>query len=194
MDTSASPAFSAFGGAGSTPVMTWGEVDSTPYRLDEESGHTPLVSSFRLPSPSKREALAHQLADKAGRQRAKGRAEAMKLAKSGLLSPYAAKMMLSPAAKRLLSTTAGSSSGGKLAFGGRPNSSVRATPLGLTPRRLPSAIGVIRRPPTSSVSKPSTPRRERDRGGRGLENAVDLTKDLLNLSGSKSATSPASEK
>ncbi|VDK42551.1 unnamed protein product [Taenia asiatica] len=196
MDTSASPALSAFSGPGSTPLMTWGEVDSTPYRLDEETGHTPLVSSFRLPSPSKREALAHQLADKAGRQRAKVRAEAMKLAKSGLLlSPYAAKMMLSPAAKRLLSTTTGSSSGGKLAFGGCPNSSVRVTPLGLTPRRLPSDIGIIRRPPTSSsVSKLSTPRRERDGGGRGLENSVDLTKDLLNLSGSKSATSPTSEK
>uniref|UniRef100_A0A0R3WUW6 Protein DGCR14 n=1 Tax=Hydatigena taeniaeformis TaxID=6205 RepID=A0A0R3WUW6_HYDTA len=193
MDTSASPALSVFGGAGSTPLMTWGEVDSTPYRLDEETGHTPLVSSFRLPSPSKREALAHQLADRAGRQRAKGRAEAMKLAKSGLLlSPYAAKIMLSPAAKRLLSTTTGSSSGGKLAFGGRPNSSVRATPLGLTPRRLPSDIGVVRRPPTSSVNKPSTPRRESDGGRRGLESAADLTKDLLNLSGSKSAASPTS--
>ncbi|KAL5103575.1 hypothetical protein TcWFU_006876 [Taenia crassiceps] len=195
MDTSASPALSAFGGAGGTPLMTWGEVDSTPYRLDEETGHTPLVSSFRLPSPSKREALAHQLADKAGRQRAKGRAEAMKLAKSGLLlSPYAAKMMLSPAAKRLLCNTTGGSSSGKLAFGGRPNSSIRATPVGLTPRRLPSDIGVIRRPPTSSAGKPSTPRRECDGGGRGLENAVDLTKDLLNLSASKSASSPTSEK
>ncbi len=90
MDASPSPSLSAFGG-NSTPLMTWGEVDSTPYRLDEASGRTPLVASgtpiaaFRIPSPPQRETIAHELADKAGRQRAKVRAEAVKLAKSGFI-------------------------------------------------------------------------------------------------------------
>lgn len=81
MDASPSP---SIGSEAGTPLITWGEVDSTPYRLDER----PSTSSslhFRIPSPSEREALAHNLADKVGRQRAKGRADAMKLAKSGLV-------------------------------------------------------------------------------------------------------------
>lgn len=90
MDASPSPSLSAFDG-GSTPMMTWGELDSTPYRLDRASGITPIVSSgtplasFHIPSPSKRETIAHELADKAGKQRAKHRANAVKLAKSGFL-------------------------------------------------------------------------------------------------------------
>nr|CDS31193.1 es2 protein [Hymenolepis microstoma] len=188
---SATP-FSAGGGA--TPLMTWGEMESTPYRLDEASGHTPLVSSFRLPSPSKREALAHELADKVGRQRAKGRADAMKLAKSaaglGLLSPQAAamaKIALSPAARRLLSRT---SSGASLAFGGRPNSSVRSSGLSSTPKRLPSDIGVIRRPPTVTSKTPQTPRPDSRDVDPDVSNPADLTNDLLDLTGSKSATTP----
>ncbi|KAM7539531.1 hypothetical protein Aperf_G00000026202 [Anoplocephala perfoliata] len=190
------PSASPFGSStpgGGTPLMTWGEVESTPYRLDEASGHTPLVSSFRLPSPSKREALAHELADKAGRQRAKGRADAVKLAKSaglGLLSPHAAAMAkigLSPAAKRLLSRT---STGAPLTFGGRPNSSVRSSAVSTTPKRLPSDIGVIRRPSTVVSKPPPTPRAE-SRGVESVRNPADLTKDLLNLSASsKNATSP----
>ncbi|VDL19518.1 unnamed protein product [Hymenolepis diminuta] len=181
-------------GGGATPLMTWGEMESTPFRLDEASGHTPLVSSFRLPSPSKREALAHELADKAGRQRAKGRADAMKLAKSaaglGLLSPHStlrAKVALSPAARRLLSRT---SSGASLAFGGRMNSSVRSSDLCSTPKRPPSDIGVIRRPSTMTSKTPQTPRPGPRDIDPNVSNPADLTKDLLNLSGSKSATSP----
>lgn len=188
------PSASPFSVGGATPLMTWGEMESTPYRLDEATGQTPLVSSFRLPSPSKREALAHELADRVGRQRTKGRADAMRLAKSaglGLLSPHAAamaKVALSPAARRLLSRT---SSGASLAFGGRPNSSIRSTGFGTTPKRLPSDIGVIRRPSTVTAKTPQTPR---VRGSRGLDselsNPADLTRDLLNLSGSKNVTTP----
>ncbi|VDD80218.1 unnamed protein product [Mesocestoides corti] len=192
MDASPSPSLSAFGGS-STPLMTWGEIDSTPYRLDEATGRTPVVSSgsssiatFRLPSPSKREALAHELADKAGRQRAKGRAEAMKLAKHGLLSPHISKLALSPAARRLLSTS------GRLSFGSRPNSGLRSPGLGssVTPRRLPSDLGVIRRPSTATTNQaPPTPR-----GGRETDvpraDSGALTNDLLNLSASKNLVSP----
>ena len=178
--------------------MTWGEVDSTPNRLDEATGRTPLVTSFRLPSPSKREALAHQLADKVGRQRAKGRAEAMRLAKSGFGILNSPKLALSPAARRLLSSsTASSSSGASLAFGGRPNSSVRAVPsTSTTPRRTPSDIGVIRRPPTASTNKPSAntssvEKQKIVKETSNLQSPADLTKDLLNLSGPKNTTSPS---
>uniref|UniRef100_A0A183SAL1 DGCR14 protein n=1 Tax=Schistocephalus solidus TaxID=70667 RepID=A0A183SAL1_SCHSO len=157
MDASPSPYSLAADG---TPLITWGEVDSTPYRLDEATGRTPViasgVSSFRIPSPSARETIAHQLADKAGRQRASGRIEAMKIAKSGLLSPHISKTTLSPAARRLLTST------GRLSFGGinnRPNSGLRSsdslsgtTPRS-TPRRLPSDLGIVPRA-NSSLTKP----------------------------------------
>ncbi|BHF57419.1 DiGeorge syndrome critical region protein 14 [Sparganum proliferum] len=159
MDASPSPYSLAADG---TPLITWGEVDSTPYRLDEATGRTPVissgVSSFRIPSPSARETIAHQLADKAGRQRASGRIEAMKIAKSGLLSPHISKTTLSPAARRLLTST------GRLSFGGgglntRPNSGLRSSDLlsgttpRSTPRRLPSDLGIVPRA-NSSLTKP----------------------------------------
>lgn len=52
-----------------SPLMTWGEIESTPYRL--EGCETPLLPSFRGEGPSfniqdvpKRDRLAHELAEK----------------------------------------------------------------------------------------------------------------------------------
>lgn len=52
-----------------SPLMTWGQIEGTPFRLD--GGDTPLLRtsqgpSFRIAEPPKREQLALQLAEKAG--------------------------------------------------------------------------------------------------------------------------------
>lgn len=52
-----------------SPLMTWGQIEGTPFRLD--GGDTPMLRSgqgpsFRMAEPPKREKLALQLAEKAG--------------------------------------------------------------------------------------------------------------------------------
>lgn len=60
-----------------SPIMTWGEIEGTPFRLDGldtprvQHGASILAGgpSFRIAEPAKRERLAHALADKAAIQR-----------------------------------------------------------------------------------------------------------------------------
>ncbi|CAH8519705.1 unnamed protein product [Schistosoma turkestanicum] len=145
-----------------TPLMTWGELDSTPFRLDD-SEMTPSVVSggpaFRIPSPSQREQLAHQLADKASRQRVRDRLEAVKRMQSAASSP--SRSLLSPAALRLLASSSSiinnepnsRASTGASRIGGQTCSPL---PKVNTPRRVPSDLGVVRRPNSAR----STPHRE----------------------------------
>ena len=50
-------------GVGASPLMTWGSIDGTPFRLETDvvpnSG-----PAFKMPKESAREKLAHRLADK----------------------------------------------------------------------------------------------------------------------------------
>lgn len=158
MDVSPSPSSTL---VNCSPLMTWGELDSTPARLDD-GNLTPFVASgapaFHISSPSAREQLAHRLADKASRQRIRGRLDAVKRMQSGSSSP--SRSLLSPAARRLL---ASSSSILNSEFSSRPSSALSQgsstnSPLPKinTPRRLPSDLGVIRHP-TSERSTPSCP-------------------------------------
>ncbi|GFX57532.1 splicing factor ESS-2 homolog [Trichonephila clavipes] len=61
-------------GAGDTPILTWGEIEGTPFRLD--GGDTPLPQTpsgqqFKMPQPSARERIAHSLADKVAKKHRK---------------------------------------------------------------------------------------------------------------------------
>ncbi|KER33900.1 hypothetical protein T265_00342 [Opisthorchis viverrini] len=146
MDTSPSPALSALG---ASPLMTWGQLDSTPARLDDGSA-TPSVMSgvpaFHIPSPSKREQLAHKLADKASRQRTRDRNEAVKRVHSGISSPSLS--LLSPAARRLLATSSGRAGSSSRPGTGSSAISFIQSPMAksFTPRRLASDLVVVRRP------------------------------------------------
>lgn len=57
-------------GVGDSPLMTWGEIEGTPFRLD--GSDTPLPSSsigvgaFQLQPVSERDRLGHKLAEKVG--------------------------------------------------------------------------------------------------------------------------------
>jgi hypothetical protein len=49
---------------GATPMITWGEMDSTPLLLDKDTDPGPV---FRLPDPPEREVMAKKLSDDASR-------------------------------------------------------------------------------------------------------------------------------
>nr|CAD7439003.1 unnamed protein product [Timema bartmani] len=100
-------------GVNESPVMTWGDIDATPLRLD--GGSTPVRAvqgpSFRIAEPPKREKLAMALAGKASERHRDRKMKALEAARKQLGTPSpgprsAASMdrlnSMSPAARRLL--------------------------------------------------------------------------------------------
>ncbi|XP_069678993.1 splicing factor ESS-2 homolog [Periplaneta americana] len=103
-------------GVNESPLMTWGEIEGTPFRLD--GGDTPICTtlqgpSFRIPEPPKREKLALALAEKAGERHRDRKMKAIEAARKQLATPSprpgsGASLdrlnSMSPAARRLAST------------------------------------------------------------------------------------------
>lgn len=85
-------------GVGESPLMTWGEVESTPYLIAGESS-----SKFKMNAPSEREQLAISLSEKT--KAMKKKTNAIKAARDNLANlsvPQSPSFSgLSPAAKRL---------------------------------------------------------------------------------------------
>lgn len=72
-----------------SPIMTWGFIDGTPFRLD--GGDTPLIHrnegpSFRMAEPPKREKIAIKLAEKAGEKNRNKKIKALNAARRSLAS------------------------------------------------------------------------------------------------------------
>lgn len=70
-----------------SPLMTWGQIEGTPFRLD--GGDTPLLRtsqgpSFRMAEPPKREQLALQLAEKVGERHRDRKSKALEAARKSL--------------------------------------------------------------------------------------------------------------
>lgn len=144
-------------GVDESPLMTWGEIDGTPFRLD--GGDTPLRAaslgpSFRIAEASRRETIGLKLAEKAGERMRGQKARAMEAARRNMASPYIRSSLdrlasMSPAAKRLatakvgvsimtpkVTTPAGSSLGAFTPDSSRHNTrSRRATPSPLVVRK-----------------------------------------------------------
>ncbi|GLH03954.1 Splicing factor ESS-2 homolog [Gryllus bimaculatus] len=76
-------------GVAESPLMTWGVIEGTPFRLD--GGDTPIHTtpgpSFRIPEPPKREKLALALAEKAGERHRDRKNKAIEAARRQLSSP-----------------------------------------------------------------------------------------------------------
>ncbi|KAA0704339.1 Protein DGCR14 [Triplophysa tibetana] len=95
-------------GVAESPLMTWGEIESTPFRLD--GSDTPLVErghgpSFKIPAPGRRERLGLKMANEAAAKNRAKKQEALRKVTENLasltpkgLSPAA----LSPALQRLV--------------------------------------------------------------------------------------------
>lgn len=103
-------------GVDQSPLMTWGEIEGTPFRLD--GGDTPVRPvagpSFRITETSRRENIALELADKACERKRGQKAKAIEAARRNIASPQIRSTLdrlasMSPAAKRLASSRLGSS-------------------------------------------------------------------------------------
>lgn len=155
-----------------SPLMTWGQIEGTPFRLD--GGDTPLLRtsqgpSFRMAEPPKREQLALQLAEKAGERHRDRKNKALEAARKSLATPSPRSTMdrlstMSPAARRLATQ--------KLRIASTP-----------TPRRISSL-----KTPSIGIRTPSTPRINTVlKSENHLENSNTrcqdsvLTDNLLNL-------------
>ena len=163
-------------GVNESPLMTWGEIEGTPFRLDGSA--TPVRTpgpTFKIPNVPKRDRLALELADKASKSRKAKKEEALqqanrlKFTSPGQMSSKTDRLgYMSPAAQRLASAKLGIRTGSDKAL------RASYTP---SPRRTPSE----RR---HSLKSPSvrTPTAEKRREGK-LEGdePVSLTDNLLQL-------------
>lgn len=188
------------GAAGESPMMTWGELDSTPARLDP--GHEDLQPSstpgpvFRIPEVPRRDRLALELSEKASKAHRAKKQEAIKQVTRRFASPAQASKLglssserlssMSPAAQRLASKRLGirtSTDKALLAsYTPSPSSSPRLTPRGRTPNRTPTPRSKRSRAPslpgTPGVSTPSS---ERGSLTPRKQPSPSLTDHLLNL-------------
>lgn len=165
-------------GGSETPLMTWGEIEGTPFRLD--GSDTPIrVStgpSFKIVEASRRETIALELAEKAGERMRGQRAKAFEAARRNMAaaSPYLKSSLerlatMSPAAKRLASS--------KL---GIKDSLLTPSPM-RTPKSNLARTGIVKATPSPLVKRKSdtTPIRKTSLGT--TPNRTDLTNDLLNI-------------
>ncbi|XP_044316928.1 splicing factor ESS-2 homolog [Drosophila rhopaloa] len=162
-----------------SPIMTWGEIDGTPFRLD--GGDTPLRPtqgpSFRINENSRRENIAIALAEKVSEKMRNQKQMALDTARRNIGSPLIRTNMerlasMSPAAQ-LLAT-------GKLGLRGTPRLS--HTPSPLSARRRKITPGVVRNtgtplgPPKQQSGKISTPAKSST-----IDTGSTLTDDLLKI-------------
>ncbi|XP_069136281.1 splicing factor ESS-2 homolog [Argopecten irradians] len=106
-------------GVEDSPMMTWGEIDSTPYRL--EGSETPLTGAggptFKIPEMPKRDRLAMDLAEKASKAHRDKKEKALKSVQARLSSTSPSPKFgrstterlqsMSPAAQRLATARLG---------------------------------------------------------------------------------------
>ena len=66
-------------GVDASPLMTWGSIEGTPFRLD--GGDTPITATpgptFKMPEPKNRDQLGLALADKVNRKHRQKRRDAL---------------------------------------------------------------------------------------------------------------------
>ncbi|XP_075159093.1 ess-2 splicing factor homolog [Haematobia irritans] len=136
-----------------SPLMTWGEIEGTPFRLDgSDTPIRPNVGpSFKINENSKRETIALALAEKVGEKMRAQKQRAKETARSNISSPFIRSNMerlasMSPAARNLATMKLG----------------IRSTPSMLTPSPLrtpktktPLKGKMVKNTPDVGVRKPT---------------------------------------
>ncbi|EDW07463.1 splicing factor ESS-2 homolog [Drosophila mojavensis] len=159
-----------------SPIMTWGEIDGTPFRLD--GGDTPLRHmpgpSFHINENSRRENIAIALAEKVSEKMRNQKQQALNTARRNIGSPFVRSSMerlasMSPAARRLAT--------GKLGL--RSTHTPLLTPSPATRKR--KAPSVVRTMP-STVNSKQTPAKSTATGAvTPIDTGSTLTDDLLKI-------------
>jgi protein DGCR14 len=150
-----------------TPMMTWGEIEGTPFRLD--GGDTPLLAgsgpSFKVPEVPKRDQLALSLVENASRQHRQRKKKAMMQISAAFVSPKigaASSSMerlnsMSPAARRLATSKLGIRLGTdkalKAAYSTPVRSAIRKSPRQGTRTPVRSASSSLATPTSTGQSK-----------------------------------------
>ncbi|KAK0142015.1 Splicing factor ESS-2 [Merluccius polli] len=157
-------------GVAESPLMTWGEIESTPFRLDgsdtpyAERNHGP---SFKIPEPGRRERLGLKMANEAAAKNRLKKQEALRKVTENLasLTPKGLSPALTPALQRLVNRTSSKYTDKALRASYTPSPSHRAagckTPL--------SGLST----PTGTPTKAKTPSSSQD--------TSSLTDNLLQL-------------
>ncbi|KAF7667543.1 hypothetical protein LDENG_00057790 [Lucifuga dentata] len=119
-------------GVSESPLMTWGEIESTPFRLDGsdspyvERNHGP---SFKIPEPGRRERLGLKMANEAAAKNRAKKQEALRKVTENLasLTPKGLSPALTPALQRLVNRTSSKYTDKALRASYTPSPSHRAT-------------------------------------------------------------------
>lgn len=80
-ETSGTKDVSLPSGVAESPLMTWGEIESTPFRLDgSDTPYTErnLGPSFKIPEPGRRERLGLKMANEAAAKNRAKKKEALR--------------------------------------------------------------------------------------------------------------------
>nr|XP_061800896.1 splicing factor ESS-2 homolog [Nerophis lumbriciformis] len=121
-------------GVAESPLMTWGEIEGTPFRLDgsdtpyAERNHGP---SFKIPEPGRRERLGLKMANEAAAKNRAKKQEALRKVTENLasLTPKGLSPALTPALQRLVNRTSSKYTDKALRASYTPSPSHRAVGL-----------------------------------------------------------------
>ncbi|KAH8275107.1 hypothetical protein KR018_012293, partial [Drosophila ironensis] len=175
-------------GVAFSPIMTWGEIDGTPFRLD--GGDTPMRPtqgpSFRINENSRRENIAIALAEKVSEKMRNQKQMALDTARKNIGSPLIRSSIerlasMSPAAQRLAT--------GKLGVRGTPNFPHTPSPLTSAGKKRRITPGGMRSASTTPLGTPKQQQRLKQQlqkpGTSTTRTPIDtgstLTDDLLKI-------------
>ncbi|XP_076139963.1 splicing factor ESS-2 homolog [Alosa pseudoharengus] len=156
-------------GVADSPLMTWGEIESTPFRLEgaespyvERNNHGP---SFKIPEPGRRERLGLKMANEAAAKNRAKKQEALRKVTENLasltpkgLTPAA----LSPALQRMVNRSSSKYT----------DKALRASYTPSPSHRVPTPQGPLTPHGTPTPSKAGTP---------ASQDPASITDDLLQL-------------
>lgn len=156
-------------GVAESPLMTWGEIESTPFRLD--GSDTPYVErshgpSFKIPEPGRRERLGLKMANEAAAKNRAKKQEALRKVTENLasLTPKGLSPALTPALQRLVNRTSSKYTDKALRASYTPSPSHRGCKTPFGDPATPSG--------TPTPTKAKTP---------GSQDLTSLTDNLLQL-------------
>ncbi|KHJ93821.1 hypothetical protein OESDEN_06258 [Oesophagostomum dentatum] len=169
-------------GVDDSPLMTWGEIDGTPFRLDAADVQVPIgnAPTFKMPEVPFREQVAQGISDTIAKRYRDKRRAAMKAAENAHKTPRfgsarssaLAMAALSPAARRLASN--------KLGIRLPSSTHMRSvTPLRPASSRLTPVVGTLS---DTAFKSPSTISRKDKTTSSITDNLMPISSDESTLS------------